>query len=85
MLHCVSGCGLGMTMTLSPIEPGSNVAIYGLGPWLAVVMMAVLSVRAAYGLSRYARHRKAMMIGVFEVIYGTVTVLAIVLGYRLGL
>lgn len=32
MLHCVSGCGLGMTMTLSPIEPGSNVAIYGLGP-----------------------------------------------------
>jgi S-(hydroxymethyl)glutathione dehydrogenase / alcohol dehydrogenase len=32
MLHCVSGCGLGMTMTLSPIEPGSNVAVYGLGP-----------------------------------------------------
>jgi S-(hydroxymethyl)glutathione dehydrogenase/alcohol dehydrogenase len=32
MLHCVGGCGLGMTMTLSPIEPGSNVAVYGLGP-----------------------------------------------------
>jgi S-(hydroxymethyl)glutathione dehydrogenase/alcohol dehydrogenase len=32
MLHCVSGCGLGMTMTLSPIEPGSNVAIWGGGP-----------------------------------------------------
>ena len=32
MLHCVSGCGLGMTMTLSPVTPGSNVAIYGLGP-----------------------------------------------------
>ena len=32
MLHCVSGCGLGMTMTLSPIEPGSNVAVFGLGP-----------------------------------------------------
>ena len=26
-LHCVSGCGLGMTMTLSPVEAGSNVAI----------------------------------------------------------
>jgi S-(hydroxymethyl)glutathione dehydrogenase/alcohol dehydrogenase len=32
MLHCVSGCGLGMTMTLSPVEPGSNVAIWGGGP-----------------------------------------------------
>lgn len=32
MLHCVGGCGLGMTMTLAPIEPGSNVAVYGLGP-----------------------------------------------------
>jgi S-(hydroxymethyl)glutathione dehydrogenase/alcohol dehydrogenase len=32
MLHCVGGCGLGMTMTLSPIEPGSNVAIWGGGP-----------------------------------------------------
>ena len=59
--------------------------IYGVGPWLAVLMMALLSARAAYGLSRYAKHRKAMMIGVFEVIYGTVTVLAIVQGYRLGL
>lgn len=32
MLHCVSGAGLGMTMTLSPIEPGSDVAVFGLGP-----------------------------------------------------
>jgi S-(hydroxymethyl)glutathione dehydrogenase/alcohol dehydrogenase len=32
MLHCVGGCGLGTTMTLSPVEPGSNVAIWGGGP-----------------------------------------------------
>jgi S-(hydroxymethyl)glutathione dehydrogenase/alcohol dehydrogenase len=32
MLHCVGGCGLGTTMTLSPVEPGSNVAVFGLGP-----------------------------------------------------
>jgi S-(hydroxymethyl)glutathione dehydrogenase / alcohol dehydrogenase len=32
MLHCVGGCGLGMAMTLSPVEPGSNVAIWGGGP-----------------------------------------------------
>jgi S-(hydroxymethyl)glutathione dehydrogenase/alcohol dehydrogenase len=32
MLHCVGGCGLGTTMTLSPVEPGSNVAVWGGGP-----------------------------------------------------
>ncbi len=32
MLHCVAGCGLGMTMTLAPVEPGSDVAIWGGGP-----------------------------------------------------
>ncbi len=32
MLHCVGGCGLGMTMTLAPVEPGSNVAVWGGGP-----------------------------------------------------
>ena len=32
LLHCVAGCGLGMAMTLSPIEPGSNVAVFGMGP-----------------------------------------------------
>ncbi|MAM71673.1 MAG: hypothetical protein CMP91_11080 [Gammaproteobacteria bacterium] len=32
MLSCVSGTGLGMTMTLSPVTPGSIVAIFGAGP-----------------------------------------------------
>ncbi len=32
MLHCVGGTGLGMAMTLAPVRPGSNVAVFGLGP-----------------------------------------------------
>jgi S-(hydroxymethyl)glutathione dehydrogenase/alcohol dehydrogenase len=32
MLHCVGGCGLGTTMTLAPVEPGSDVAVFGAGP-----------------------------------------------------
>jgi S-(hydroxymethyl)glutathione dehydrogenase/alcohol dehydrogenase len=32
MLSCVSGTGLGMTMTLSPVEPGANVVVFGAGP-----------------------------------------------------
>jgi S-(hydroxymethyl)glutathione dehydrogenase/alcohol dehydrogenase len=41
-LHCVAGCGLGMTMTLSPVEAGSNVAVWGGGP---VGMSAVQGAR----------------------------------------
>jgi hypothetical protein len=57
--------------------------LYGLAPWLVPVVMAVLFIRTAIGLSKFSKRRKAMQIGVFEVIFGTVTVLAIVLGYRL--
>ena len=32
MLHCVGGCGLGTTMTLSPVTPGSNVAVWAADP-----------------------------------------------------
>jgi hypothetical protein len=46
-------------------------------------MMAVLAVRAALGLSKFSKRRKAMQIGVFEVVFGALTVLAIVLGYYL--
>jgi hypothetical protein len=54
-------------------------------PWLAAAVMAVLLVRAALGLSRFSKRRKAMQIGVFEVVFGAMTVLAIILGYRLGI
>ncbi len=32
MLTCVAGCGLGMTMTNCPVEPASDVVIFGAGP-----------------------------------------------------
>jgi len=32
MLHCVGATGLGTTMTLAPVEPGSDVAVFGCGP-----------------------------------------------------
>lgn len=32
LLHCVGGCGLGLATTLSPVEAGSSVAIWGGGP-----------------------------------------------------
>lgn len=44
MLHCVGGTGLGTTMTLSPVEPGSNVAVFGAGP---VGLSAVQGARIA--------------------------------------
>jgi Zn-dependent alcohol dehydrogenase len=41
MLTCVGGCGLGMTMTNVPVEPGSDVVIFGAGPvGLSAVMGA---------------------------------------------
>jgi hypothetical protein len=61
------------------------VALAGLGlsPWLGAAMMIVLFIRAAVGLSDYRKPRKAMQIGVFEVVFGAVTVLALIVGYLL--
>jgi len=32
ILHCSGACGLGATMTLAPIEPASDVVVFGAGP-----------------------------------------------------
>ncbi len=58
-------------------------AFYGLSPLLTVLMFAVLQCRAVVGLSPYRRKVKAMRIGVWEVVYGTLTMLSVVLGYHL--
>ncbi len=60
-------------------------AWYGVGPRLVVLMMAVLFARAAWGLSRFSKRRKAMQIGILEVLYGAATVLSVILGYHFGL
>jgi hypothetical protein len=56
---------------------------YELCSILTVTMIAVLFVRSLIGLSSYRRKRKAMQIGVHEVIYGALTVLSVILGHYL--
>jgi hypothetical protein len=60
-------------------------AYAGLVPWLAVPLMALLTVRAAWGLSRFRRPARAAVIGVQELAASLLTVVVLALGYRLGL
>ncbi|HVE60054.1 MAG TPA: YwiC-like family protein [Pyrinomonadaceae bacterium] len=60
-----------------------GLAFYGLSPVLTVAMFAVLLGRAAIGLSPYRKKVKAMKIGVWEVVYGTLTALSVVIGFYL--
>ncbi len=46
-------------------------------------MFVVLLTRAVWGLSRFRRRVKAMKIGIWEVVYGTLTVLSIIAGHYL--
>jgi len=59
-------------------------AANALVPKLTVFMFAILAARAIWGLSPYRKKAKAMRIGVWEVVYGALTVLAAILGYLLG-
>ena len=63
----------------------SALAFYGLSPMLTVLMFAVLQARATVGLSPFRRKVKAMRIGVWEVVYGTLTALSVVVGYYLSI
>jgi len=63
----------------------SMLAINGLIPKLVLVMFAVLTFRAIWGLSSYRKKVKAIRIGVWEVIYGVLTVLSIILGYTFNI
>lgn len=58
-------------------------SVYGLIPKLPLLMFTVLLIRAGWGLSPYRKRVKAMRIGVWEVIYGILTALSVVLGYYL--
>jgi len=50
-------------------------------PYLTLPVFAVLLGRAGWGLSPYRKRVKAMKIGIMEVIYGTLLVVAVILGY----
>lgn len=56
-------------------------AVIGLLPYLVLPIFAMLLARCIYGLSSYRTKMKAMKIGVWEVIYGVLTVLSLIVGY----
>lgn len=58
---------------------------YALASKLTVAVFVVLLFRSAVGLSSHRTKMKAMKIGVWEVIYGVLTVLSIIIGYYLGI
>ena len=61
-----------------------GLAVIGFASWLTVGMFAFLAVRCVHGMSAYRIKMKAMKIGVWEVIYGTLTVVSIIAGYYVG-
>lgn len=73
-----------MTNAAAVITAGV-LAYNGLASVLVPAMMVVLLVRAVAGLSPNRRKLKAMKIGILEVVYGTLTVAAIIVGYYAGI
>lgn len=63
----------------------ASLVFSGLCPRLTLALFVVLLGRAAIGLSPFRKSRKAMQIGIFEVIFGVLTVLSVIVGYHLNL
>ncbi len=57
---------------------------FELSSFLAAVVMLVLLWRSVEGLSPGRKKLKAMQIGIWEVVYGSITVLFVAVGYRFG-
>lgn len=53
----------------------------GLASYLTAAVFAFLLARSVFGLSRFRIKMKAMKIGIWETIYGLLTVLSIIVGY----
>jgi len=71
MLTCVGGCGLGMTMTNAPVEPGSDVVIFGAGPvGLSSVMGAKVKGASRIIVVEPIRYRRelALTLGATDVV-----------------
>lgn len=59
-------------------------AFYGLTPMLPALVFVLLLARSVFGLSRFRTRMKAMRVGIWEVIYGTLLVAAVIIGYLAG-
>jgi hypothetical protein len=62
-----------------------GLAFCSLLPLLNVPMFVLLICRAVFGLSEYRTRMKAMTIGVWEVVYGVLTALSLIIGYHIGI
>ena len=62
----------------------SWLALSGRSSSLVVAAFAILFIRAAVGLSSFRKPVKAMKIGIFEVVYGTLLVAAVIVGHYAG-
>lgn len=67
--HLVAFAGMGIAAYLSFI------------PILPVLMMGILLYRALFGMSPNRKRMRASQIGIWEVIYGTLMVLAVAIGH----
>ena len=82
----------GKEFSLTPVFISSFVALCavglmagnGLASIITLGVFVVLLLRAVIGLSPYRRRIKAMKIGIWEVIYGVLTVLSVIIGYYAG-
>lgn len=63
----------------------SVLSIYGFAPYLTVIVFALLLARSAFGLSPVRKRAKAMEIGIWEVVFGLLTVLSVIVGYYLDI
>jgi S-(hydroxymethyl)glutathione dehydrogenase/alcohol dehydrogenase len=71
MLTCVAGCGLGMTMTNCPVEPASDVVVFGAGPvGLAAVQGAKIKGASRIIVVEPIRYRReiALKLGATDVV-----------------
>lgn len=57
----------------------------GFGPTLAVIAFLVLFIRAIHGLSNHSKIKTAKAVGIREVVYGTLTAIALAVGYGFNL
>ncbi|MEZ5344243.1 MAG: YwiC-like family protein [Pyrinomonadaceae bacterium] len=58
---------------------------FGLASELTLAIFVILLGRAVLGLSAYRRKMKAMKIGIWEVIYGVLVVLSVIVGHYLNI
>lgn len=59
-------------------------ALFRIVPILPVFAMSLLSLRSIEGLASTRKKMRAMQIGVWEVVFGVITSLSLIVGYHLG-